>query len=319
MKENEEKNVLMALYGSKAFVKIKQCLDIDKMCFSFVDKADPKKHIDCYMSAEEFGAVLMAGVKDRSLLSAIIKEKAKGEQYPKAVWSSPVGGNAKGNNGKPVSRYFTIGPSSQGEVLFTATVFPAEANSTGAFIKVKGSQALLTLRIPATFNDLRILQYKWSFLEADYMGRKYTVANMKSEYRPHENTETSAPIPTEEQIREDDAEQMQMEDEEVPFVGTSATPVQSTTPAKATGGSSIQRQLIAVTALAQIKGKNAKVCEVTEGGVKKRLICLTDKITDRKLPEFEKALNSRVANKGTLEFKANVFEKGDDLYLVNFA
>ena len=146
-RKNEEKNLLAAYYGKKAFVKIKQCLEIGKIQFSFVDLANSKNFIDVYMLAEEFGAILMAGIKNGSLIKAIMTEKGKGEQYPKAIWQSPIGGNATGNNGKPISRYFEISPSSTSEVLFTAHTFPAVKNDKGDFIKEKVSKALLTLRV----------------------------------------------------------------------------------------------------------------------------------------------------------------------------
>ena len=151
MKNNEEKNLLAAYYGKKAFVKIKQVLEIGKMQFSFVNLENAKEHVDVYMEAEEFGCILMGGIKNSTLIKALMTEKAKGEEYPKAVWTSPVGGNAKGNNGKPISRYFEISPSSKGEVLFTAYAFPATQNETGAFMKgypIQRSGRVLYLSFP---------------------------------------------------------------------------------------------------------------------------------------------------------------------------
>ncbi|ADL36553.1 hypothetical protein bpr_IV189 (plasmid) [Butyrivibrio proteoclasticus B316] len=288
-RKNEEKNLLAAYYGKKAFVKIKQCLEIGKIQFSFVDLNNTKDHIDCYMLAEEFGAILMASITDKSLLKAIMDEKAKGEQYPKPIWMSPVGGNATGNNGKPISRYFEIAPGSSSEVLFTAYSFPAEQNDNGAFIKVKGSKAILTLRVPCTFNDLKVLQYKWSFLEKDYMSEKYSLLNMKSDYQPrYEDTYAS-----------ESAEEKE----------------------KAIEAKMKTIRLVATSALEPVKGKsNIKVCQVTENGNIHRLICLMDKIADKKkLSSFESQLNSRVSANGTLEFSAEVAEKDSDYYLTRFA
>lgn len=197
-KENLEKNVISAYYGEKAFCKVKQNLEIGKVVFSFVDFSNPKDFIDCYMEAEYFGAILMAGIKNGALLKALAAEKAKGEQYPKAVWTSPIGGNAKGNNGKPISRYFEISPGGFSEVLFTARSYPAVESETGAFIKVKDSKPLKTIRVPLTYNDLKILAYKWGFLEADYMTKKYSLANMKSDFLPDAaDANTWNEVPTE--------------------------------------------------------------------------------------------------------------------------
>ena len=317
-RKNEERNLLAAYYGSKAFVKIKQCLEIGKVQFSFVDKENTKNHIDCYMEAEEFGAILMAGIRNGSLIKAIMTEKAKGEQYPKAVWQSPVGGNATGNNGKPISRYFEIAPASSGEVLFTAHSFPAEKNSTGAFIKVKGSKALMSLRVPCTYNDLKILGYKWSFLEADYMSKKYSVENMKPDYQPKcEDTYVSSQEAEKDNIDQNEDYTYSSSEDEVPFVGTDTVPAAEKEAVIETKMKTIK--LVATDALTQINGKNIKVCHVTENGIEHRLICLMDKIKDEKFSGFESQLTSRVSSGKTLEFRAEVAEKGNDLYLHKFA
>ncbi|MBO5620099.1 MAG: hypothetical protein J5959_00545 [Butyrivibrio sp.] len=317
--EKNEKNLLGAYYGSKAFVKIKQCLEIGKIQFSFVDKENPKdKFIDVYMLAEEFGAILMAGIKNGALIKAITTEKAKGEQYPKAVWQSPIGGNATGNKGKPISRYFEISPSTSSEVLFTAHTFPAVKNDKGAFIKEKGSKPLLTLRVPCSFNDLKILAYKWSFLESDYMSKKYSLENMKSEYQPKcDDTYVSTP----EEESESSSNQVEeytysSSDDDVPYVGTETTPEEKE---KVIEAKMKKVKLVATDALVQVNGKNIKVCHVTDNGIEKRLICLMDKISDPKFKSFETQLSSKAKAGRTLEFNAEVAEKGNDLYLANFA
>lgn len=178
--ENKEPDVLAAWYSEKSFVKIKQVLDIGKILFSFVNKVKPDENIDCYMTAEEFGALLMNDIKTKVFFRLLSEEKAKGEQYPKPIWTSPIGGSESGGN--TISRYFNIAPGSRSEVVLTAMCFPADKNSTGAYIQKKGSKALITLRVPCTYNDLKILQYKWSFLENDYMSKKYSVENTTSSY-----------------------------------------------------------------------------------------------------------------------------------------
>lgn len=204
----KEKDLLMSVYGGSAFLKIKQALEIGKVCFSFVDIKEPKNHIDIYMDAVEFATEIAheCGLEtNERLFRALKAEKDKGDQYPKAVYVSPVGGNATGNNGKPISRYFEISPAAQkGDVLFTAKAFPAEKNATGAFIAKKGEKALLTLRVPCLYKDLKGMALKWKFLEEDYMRSVYTVAGMKSEYghRPadiDEQTITMITMPSEEE------------------------------------------------------------------------------------------------------------------------
>ena len=48
---NEEKNILHSFYGSKDFIKVKQCLEIGKIVFSFVSVKNPKNYLDCYLEA----------------------------------------------------------------------------------------------------------------------------------------------------------------------------------------------------------------------------------------------------------------------------
>ncbi len=184
----EEREVIHACYTKNTFVKIKQSLEIGKILLSFVDM-QAKKNIDCYMSAEEFGALLMQDIKNGSLFKKIAEEKAKGAQYPEKVWESPIGGSKK--DGNIVSRHFTIAPGSKSEVLLTALQYPASQNDTGAFIPIKGSQPFV-IRVACSFNDLRLIQYKWSFLEQDYMRSKYNMEAMKSSYQNNREYETPA-------------------------------------------------------------------------------------------------------------------------------
>lgn len=192
----EEKEVLAALYGAKAFVKIKQWLDVGKMAICFVNLKDTSKYINCYMEAEEFGALFMADIKNGSLFRKIQEEKSKtiasGKQFSNSIWSSPIGGNATANNGEPVSRYFTISPGLKTEIVLTAIQMPAKISDTGAFIAIEHAQPLIKLSIGCSYNDLRILQYKWSFLEHDYMQRKYTLSNMRSEYQKTQSEQNMA-------------------------------------------------------------------------------------------------------------------------------
>lgn len=327
--ETKDRDVISALYGSKAFVKIHQCLEIDKVCFSFVDKAEPKNHVDVYMEADEFGAILMADIRNKTLFNALAQEKAKGAEYPKEVYTSPVGGNATGNNGKPVSRYFTIAPGTKTDVVFTALAFPAEKNETGAFIKLKGSKAITTLRVPCSYNDLRILQYRWSFLEHEYMTQKYTMANMKSD-RP-------AKKPDDVQSGHKDAQEGEKEDE-IPYVGSDSTepeksatrgkqtPAKQAEPAPADAGEKkkpskksdpIKKRYVAITAL-ESTGASMKTCKVKDGESVKLLVCLTNKIKDERFPEFEEKLAAKVEKGEGMQFMASVVEKDDNVYLINF-
>lgn len=294
MTEIIENNVLSAFYGKKAFLKVKQCLEIGKIQFAFVNMEDSRIHIDCYMDAEEFAVFLMNNVKNGRLFKAIQSEKAKGDEYPKAVWTSTVGGNETGNNGSPISRYFTISPGAKTDILITAMSFPADRSETGAFIKRKGASALAVLRVPISFNDLLLLEYKWSFLEKDYMTRKYCIENMTNTYI--EDEESS--------YKDDDTP---LRDETVKLKETEQSKV------------SVYK-LTANTELTKVPDKNIKICKVDLDGSEKRLIVLTDKFEDlKRLAQFESQLKTRISDHKTLSFKGEVCEKGNDLYLTKFA
>ncbi len=322
-KKSEDRSVIDAFYSKKAFVKIRQCLEIGKVQFSFVDAASPKTHIDCYMLGEEFGALLMASIKNGSLIKSLIAEKAKGEQYPKAVWQSPVGGNATGNNGKPISRYFVIAPGAASEVLLTAYSYPATRNDTGAFIKVKGSSPLSTIRVPCSFNDLKILAYKWGFLENDYMSKKYCLENMKSDYAPSSDDTYVSEENGAESLEEADEYTNDPSEDDIPYVeATSAKdPSSKKEKEKMIEQKMNTIRLVATSALIPIEGKDGiKVCHVTKDGMEKRLICLTNRIADeKKFNDFEAQLRKMTSAGRSLTFSASVAEKGNDLYLKQFA
>ncbi len=115
-------NVIAELNTQNTFVKVKgNSFHIGKTLFSFVEfDAHTKKlqkSVDCYMGLEE-SLIFCQDVLSGKLPKMAAKEKAKGEQYPKAVWHSPLGGvneqKAKERNlrsdGKAISRCFNIAP-----------------------------------------------------------------------------------------------------------------------------------------------------------------------------------------------------------------
>lgn len=295
---SEDRNVLISAYGKKDFLKIKQCLEIGKIQFSFVNMENPANNIDCFIEAEEFAVDLVNIIRNGQLAKMLAEEKAKGEQYPKAVWFSPIGGNATGNNGKPISRQFEISPSTMYDCLFTAKTYPATKSNTGAFIKVKGSQPLLTIRVPMTMKDLKILAYKWSYLEKDYMTRKYTVKNMTESY-----VATNAAAKNTDRYNNNNA-------------------TERNTTNNNSDSNVAKTELIELIAISELtaNGEKIKICKVKNGADEEyRLICLTNKITDAKFPDFENQLKLRISKKQSLKFKANVCKKNNDYYLISFA
>lgn len=305
----KEKNLLMKAYSKKTFLKIKQELDFGegKVVFSFVDQNNVSDHIDIYMDAVEFATDIAREcslVTNERLFKKLIAEKEKGESYPAAVYTSPMGGNATGNNGKPICRYFEISPaSSVGDVLFTAKVFPAIKSETGAYIAEKGAKALMTLRVPCSYRDLRGMALRWEYLEKDFFSRKFTAENMKSDYTRNNADEDSAVcIP-------DTGNVQNVETSDVPNSDSSVNKTKV-----------ISEKLTAYDNIVELK-PGLKACRVKKANSDQplRMIIMLDKVDAKRFDEFENALKQQLSKNKTLSFTANVAEKGNDIYLRDFA
>lgn len=183
-------NVLYGIFGGKAFLKIKSALEIDKMVFSFVSKENAKEYNDIYMNVLDFGGILMKDIKSGLLLKKIQAEKAKGEQYPSAIYTSHYGG-CKTAEGKMISRYFNIAPGTKQEVVITAYAYPA-TEENGMYVPIKGEKPVSTLRVGCDYDELRKVAYVWDFLEADYMSKKYNMNTLRNTYNATEGSSSTA-------------------------------------------------------------------------------------------------------------------------------
>lgn len=165
MKMNPIDNVIAELNTKNTFVKVKgNSFHINKTQFSFVEfDAQTKKlqkSVDCYMGLEE-SLVLCQDVLSGKLPKMAAAEKAKGEQYPKPVWNSPLGGvneqKAKERklrtDGKAVSRSFTIAPGSRAD--FVVTAMQGAGNSMPNGIIVPDGKPEVTIRVACTAENLK--------------------------------------------------------------------------------------------------------------------------------------------------------------------
>lgn len=171
--EENEKDLLQAIWGNKTAVKIYQALDIEKIKFSFFEKDDPTHSIDCYMEAIDFASDFVEMIRSNELLKrAAYERKAQAEsgaKYANEIWESRAGIN----DSKEI-RKFSIMPGSSQEFAFKAT------------------QNKKVIIVGFSYLELKNLAYKWSFLENDWnelMKNRYSLSNMKSEFHSKINKE----------------------------------------------------------------------------------------------------------------------------------
>lgn len=136
-------DTIYAFYGSTSFCKIKNtALQIGKVLFSFVTtdkdgKAIKDKSVDIYLEIPN-ALVLARDIIQGNVAKRREVEKAKGEQYPKAIWQSTLGGKheeaAGRSDGKAISRYFEITPASKGIYCFAAKSGPGKTNENGLIV-----------------------------------------------------------------------------------------------------------------------------------------------------------------------------------------
>lgn len=148
------------------FLKAKSCaFNIEKVRLDFVefDKATNKltSNIELYMGFGE-ALVLSQDILSGRISKLAVKEKAKGEKYPKAIWQSKLGGvneeNAKKRNlrtdGKAISRYFTIAPGSKAEFVITAEQKAGKSAPNGIITPCDGKPEKL-IRVACSGDDLK--------------------------------------------------------------------------------------------------------------------------------------------------------------------
>lgn len=187
--DDSDKDLLLAVYGKDNFVKVYQALEIGKIKFSFVVKSDPKNSIDCYMNVDDFVSdfidIIDSGELRKLAYQAKQQAQANGSKYASEIWESRAGISNKGE--KEQLRKFTIAPGNTQEFTFKAT------------------QNGKNILVGFAYRELKLLSYRWHFLEADWnkkMEEKYSLKNMNHEYHLKQNKEQIA--------------QQELEEEELP-------------------------------------------------------------------------------------------------------
>ncbi len=178
--------LLLSCYGTKAFVKIYQALEIDRIKFSFVTKGREKDSIDIYMSAEEFQADLIAQIVNKELerkrVLEITRVRETGDKKYRSIWESRAGKSSKNT-----IRKFSIQPGQNMEYVFFAT----ESSESGK----ENSKYIL---VGCAAKDLTLLAFRWSFLYEDYkkvLQTRYSMEKMKSTYNHSREAAVDSDMP----------------------------------------------------------------------------------------------------------------------------
>lgn len=152
-------DVIYEVWSKKSFMKLKNtCFGIGKVLFSFVNIDEGKKeieHIDCYLDMDDAGA-LAKEISLGFIQKKVDRERQKGSQYPDAVWDSGLGGVSEvkakqqklRNDGKALSRIFSLAPGSKCPFVFTAVVKPGHTDERGLIVPESGAKAEVTVRVP---------------------------------------------------------------------------------------------------------------------------------------------------------------------------
>ena len=173
---------IFEINGLNTFVKIKtNAFNINKLLLSFVnyDKKNNNnkllKNIDIYMNIPD--ALLFANdILSGRIYKLAVAEKAKGAQYPNAVWQSALGGTpekrANREDGKAISRYWNIKPGAKKPFVLTAYQSAGHTIETG--IIVPEGKPEFSIMVPCTNDDLKklalMIQYEiQGFITASYL------------------------------------------------------------------------------------------------------------------------------------------------------
>lgn len=162
-RKSSTENNIHAIHNLNTFLKVKPAFEINKILFSFVETEKntnkKKNNIDCYMSVSA-AALLARKITSFRIYQAITAEKQKGEQYPKDVWKSPLGGvnenDAKKrglrNDGYAISRVFSIAPGSSKYAVITARSQAGKTDTNGLIVPVADNNSI-TIRIALSSHD----------------------------------------------------------------------------------------------------------------------------------------------------------------------
>lgn len=151
------------------FMKVKaNAFGIGKVLFSFVkfDKNTMKltESMDVFMDMDD--ALLFANdVLSGKIQALAVNEKAKGDKYPKAIWSTKLGGvneekvknRGLRTDGKAISRLFNLAPGARQPFVFTAEQRPGHSDEKGLIQPEYTGKPEIQIRVACSADDLKKL------------------------------------------------------------------------------------------------------------------------------------------------------------------
>jgi len=198
MKESEKKsleNEFVEINTKNTFMKVKaNTFGIGKVLFSFVqfdDKTNKSiSSMDYYMDMDD--ALLFAN----DILSGRIPqlaeiEKAKGDKYPKAIWTSKLGGvneeKAKDrglrDDGKAISRLFNLAPGSRQPFVFTAEQRAGKSDDKGLIQPIYSGAPEVQIRVACGADDLKRMAIAIQSHINAYRAAQYTNGAFDKRYK----------------------------------------------------------------------------------------------------------------------------------------
>lgn len=162
-------NEFSEINTKNTFMKAKaNTFGIGKVLFSFVkfneNTNKMEESLDIYMDMDD--ALLFANdVLSGRIPTLAEHECAKGAQYPKAVWSTRLGGvneekaKARGlrTDGKAISRLFNLAPGSRQPFVFTAEQRPGKTDDKGLIQPEYSGRPEVQIRVACSADDLKRL------------------------------------------------------------------------------------------------------------------------------------------------------------------
>ena len=161
-----QKDLILDIYGGKSFVKIYQAFSIGKVKFSFATKENPQDGIDIYVDIDILNCDFIDLIRSGELykLAALEKQRAKeaNEQYCNAIWESPIGAVDE-----KTMRKFELQPGTRTAFAFRAT---------------EGQKSII---VGCDYRSLKLLAERWRFLLPDYevyMRNRFNINAMENNY-----------------------------------------------------------------------------------------------------------------------------------------